>query len=1155
MKRLTSILLALCLLCATFLLPTASAEEAEMPEYQNVETNDITSMEEIQDAAIPDMIDDMSHMDKMAFADARAVEMSGFFGQEELDDPNIWYAVPDRVVELAATPTNNAYARLKGMIEAAPANQITHIIIPFHINIGNVSSGTMTVVGIRDGATVVLIGDHPTAENGQVVISDTHGNGGVSRIFRVRGDGTEHSGLVLRNIVLQTAAQAAASIPATAPAPLAPSQQTGNARSGGATLEPGAVSGVSGNGGGGHLILCRGSVIRNSSTDNNGPVDVQTDGRFTMMPGSEMHTNVAGNSGGAVHVNTRGTFNMYGGVIRGNLARGERIDANQARQRAVGGAVFVQNGGTFNMYDGEIFGNQARLGEISAAPSATNAIVTSSGGAVFVTGTASSFHMYGGTIWDNHAVRTRTSGLATGNTTAAIQNRDAYRAGNGGGVYLTGGATFHMYGGTISENSVTNTGSVTNTLFAINGLNLSKGGGVYLTGSGTRFNMYGGEIVNNQVIQSLVGPFRGGGGVAVDAGATFELYDGQIARNTASALQTSHFQGGGGVLVGGDTGTAVSSFIMHGGEITNNTATYAGTADTGPGEGGGVFVSPLGNFTMYGGAITHNTTRSNARGGGGVFVAGGRFTATNPSDSTTERLIANNKARGHGGGILIEGTAAGHFPSGIAGEASIAEGTIIRDNHAGIEENLSAGVGLGGGVLLVGRAMFTIEGGEISGNVSLRHGGGIAALENSTIRMQDGLIFANHARADVNTNSTDNGNGGGISISNDSILQMTGGKISANTADRDGGGIFVPHSNLLNITIAPAAAFSDNIAHNGMRVDNALAESERARIHPDTVSVNGSMIDEFPVGSGNYREILPHVFTNYDINAIGSAFWRVTHELQGGEGSTLAQIGNNKLSLTSGVFVPDESELTFTTQAEQPLGFWAIGTRLQERMWNTEQNAMIDFPFVSESSTSENPLAHRITAHTHVIAHLKEEPLQTTLTISKTVTGDLGNRDVSFDFTIRLTDVDGNLLSVDTVFDYTGNIIPNSGANAPIDGTLRLDDEGSARFQLSHGQSITIEGLPLYACVQVIETPNINYTVSFVDSAYADEVIYGYDTTMLPMVEGRTFSFLNEREVPPPTGMNLGNNAALLLLTTLLTISALGVVVFEKTRRKVPYRV
>jgi len=752
MKRFVSIISSLCFLFGTFLFIPTSVLATELDsDFGEAEANDTYQEEAPHDTEWEDATPAYR-----AFTSSAAT-----FSQEEMEGPDLWYAVPDRVVTLSATPAGTAYTRLLSEIQSAPTNTITHIILPFHINIGNISSGTATIVGIRNGATVVLIGDHPTAENGQSVISDTHGNGSVvPRSFRLRGDGSARSGLVLRNIVLQTAVQAPQGIPDTVPTPLLPEQQTGNARGGGVAIETGSVSGITGTGGGGHLILCRGSVIRNSSTDNNGTVDIQTDGRFTMMPGSEMHTNVAGNSGGAVHVSTRAIFNMHGGVIRDNVARGERADAAQAMWRAVGGAVFVRNGGTFNMFDGEIYNNTASLGELAGNPSATNAIVTSSGGGVFVTGTGSTFHMHGGAIRNNHAIRTRASNVSSATSTSAGNDRSAFRAGNGGGVFLNNGAAFHMHGGDIEANTATASGTVTGN----DALNLSNGGGVYLSDANTSFVMHGGTIRNNQAVRTL----------------------NSIPRLTRATMFI--FAGtGGGVHVYN------SEFTMHGGEISGNLATATGTiAEHQAGDslsflanGGGVFVSGIGSTDA------REVTR--------FYMNGGKI-----SDNHVIGTVANTTSiAGNGGGVSSINRAQFHMTNGLI-EKNTATDTAPTPIVHGSRRGNGAGVYL---VSFGTEFVFDMSGGEIREHTTVsRHGVGVYLTAGQMELRGTARIADNHSP----------NNGGGIFVEENGILNISGGTISGNTAAQFGGG---------GHTFAAAADFEADYEDGKSRVLAALRKA------------------------------------------------------------------------------------------------------------------------------------------------------------------------------------------------------------------------------------------------------------------------------------------------------------------------------------------
>ncbi|GHS88635.1 hypothetical protein FACS189487_07310 [Campylobacterota bacterium] len=94
-------------------------------------------------------------------------------------------------------------------------------------------------------------------------------------------------------------------------------------------------------------------------------------------------------------------------------------------------------------------------------------------------------------------------------------------------------------------------------------------------------------------------------------------------------------------LVGVDSDSA--SFIMYGGTITGNTASYVGS-------GGGVSVY-TGSFTMSGGTISGNIAISY---GGGVYVRSGTFTMSGGT-------ISDNSASTSGGGVYVDDDEGGTF--------------------------------------------------------------------------------------------------------------------------------------------------------------------------------------------------------------------------------------------------------------------------------------------------------------------------------------------------------------------------------------------------------------------------------------------------------------------------------------------------------------
>ena len=93
------------------------------------------------------------------------------------------------------------------------------------------------------------------------------------------------------------------------------------------------------------------------------------------------------------------------------------------------------------------------------------------------------------------------------------------------------------------------------------------------------------------------------------------------------------------------------------------------------------------------------------------------------------------------------------------------------------------------------------------------------------------------------------------------------------------------------------------------------------------------------------------------------------------------------------------------------------------------------------------------------------------LTVSKTVTGNQAteaDREKDFSFTVTLKDSAGNPLT--GIYSYTGSAIDGAAV-------LTLDNNGTATFQLSHGQSITIQEIPKDATYEVQETNSDGYTV------------------------------------------------------------------------------
>ena len=138
---------------------------------------------------------------------------------------------------------------------------------------------------------------------------------------------------------------------------------------------------------------------------------------------------------------------------------------------------------------------------------------------------------------------------------------ESYPGKANGGVAISGGSKFYLYGGTL------------------NGVKVEIG----QTGGGT-FNMYGGKITGNTQ-GTVVGQSKTGSN---QSAITINMYGGEISGNYIVG------QYGGGVFVGSG-----SQFNMYGGKIQNNSAV----------DGGGVYIAPkdnayqAGTMTIHGDAV------------------------------------------------------------------------------------------------------------------------------------------------------------------------------------------------------------------------------------------------------------------------------------------------------------------------------------------------------------------------------------------------------------------------------------------------------------------------------------------------------------------------------------------------------------------------
>ncbi|MCL2888907.1 MAG: hypothetical protein FWE65_00620 [Eggerthellaceae bacterium] len=237
--------------------------------------------------------------------------------------------------------------------------------------------------------------------------------------------------------------------------------------------------------------------------------------------------------------------------------------------------------------------------------------------------------------------------------------------------------------------------------------------------------------------------------------------------------------------------------------------------------------------------------------------------------------------------------------------------------------------------------------------------------------------------------------------------------------------------------------------------------------------------------SGN--QVVSFVYRNY----------QVLYLPNGGEGPNYLQ--NSAGSETS-------------TMKFEKTGFKApVG--MQFAGWNTKANGMGTGYAEEEALSLKDNLE----------LYAQWTPVLLSLNISKSVAGGLADKTKEFRFTLSLADKEGRPLAKGTLISYTGDTLPGSTAEAPRPGLLRLDEGGKASFTLSHGQLVSLQGLPYGTQLRIEEDP-AGYIASFYDSEKSGLSEQGSDTktdsaAMREMTQDRSFDFVNRREKVVPSGI------------------------------------
>ncbi|TWU66199.1 CHRD domain-containing protein [Crateriforma conspicua] len=496
-------------------------------------------------------------------------------------------------------------------------------------------------------------------------------------------------------------------------------------------------------------------------------------------------------SGGAIDVAGATSLELHDVDIVSNVATGDA--ANQ------GGGGINNVGANLVIIGGSISNNTA------SGASGSGGGILSTGGSVSIQSTTMSGNVAnraGGAIELGTGSLTLTDvmlgGFAVDDANVAGPGGSA-SPGNGGGIHVTGGASatsVAIFGGVIAGNFAASEGGG---VWNQNGAVMSIAGNAEIVGNragGETNTEGGGGVFNNGGLLTITdaritdnattGTAGGGGGIANDGGLV----------TVNRSIVSGNFAAGTGASGGGILNINAGKVSVIDSEITDNVASRAGggiedasdvlgvqglslqnvflsdnnagviAADASaaaPGNGGGIHVTGAGDVLIADSFVSENIA---AAEGGGLWNGSGTMTVIN---TTIERNSASGDAADDGGG--------GIFNNG---------GQVVIDGGV-IESNMADGTsGSGGGILSLGGSL-EISGAQIRNNSASRAGGGIEVTGDSDTVLSNVDLVENEAGP---MGAAAPGNGGGLHVTGSGSVEIQGGTVMGNLADREGGGLW-----------------------------------------------------------------------------------------------------------------------------------------------------------------------------------------------------------------------------------------------------------------------------------------------------------------------------------------------------------------------------
>ena len=536
-----------------------------------------------------------------------------------------------------------------------------------------------------------------------------------------------------------------------------------------AEIRGNGADGTSGSGGGifnlgGRATIEASMIVANKASRAGGGIE-DTTGKGIVVTGSTLRENIAGpvgfaapGNGGAVHITGAGKLEINGSTVANNVAAKE------------GGGLW--NHGASEMYvaNSTVSGN--------AAPT---------GGGIFALAGAGVLDVVNSTVSSNTATL-HGGGLALNGGTATLLSVTVAAntaVGSGGGMHVNGASVTSF-----------------NSLFGDN----AGASGADVSGA---FGLVTNSLVDAGAGASGIADGVNGDIVGVDAGL------GSLVNNGGPTL--THLPGSGSPAIDAGDSAAATGLIGDQRGLTR----IVGNADIGSVEVQMAGVPlPFADTIDANDAVTslrESILAANATPGADVIELGaGTYVLTLPGDgedaaATGDLDITQSLTiSGAGASTVIDAKALGDrvfevFPGvevtfqnlticgGTAGDGGgiYNRGGVVEVAQCSMLSNIANGASGSGGAIFNGTGgTLTVSDSTISGNLANRAGGGIEDNSGAGLGVILINVILDGNNAGLSPATAAPGNGGGLHVSGPGDVLITGGTVNANSAAREGGGLW-----------------------------------------------------------------------------------------------------------------------------------------------------------------------------------------------------------------------------------------------------------------------------------------------------------------------------------------------------------------------------